>query len=482
MGSSTPNYGPRVVELGQPVPKGGGRYKVGSAYTVNGKTYTPQETNRYEITGTASWYGEDFHGRRTANGEIYDMEALTAAHTTLPLPCYARVTNPANGRSLVVRVNDRGPYVDDRVIDLSWAVASLLQIANAGTGRVNVQYLGPAPLDGNDKYERRMLASQPWAGPRVAYAASPAKALRAMNAGGWEVSSVETENAGGAFQLASSSPPVYGSRASMPSSSFAYTPPEAASSAPDYASPKKITARLASAMPPAQHPKQPPARKVTPPVRAVTQAPPVRAAARVAVAVARPASAKSRATTASAASTATPAAPQAVATGAPAKPKPATPQAVSTAAPAKPKPVTPQVVVAAAPPQPQFGTQSTAKTALLLTPAKAALARTTALQPPARPVALPVAQPKPPALAASKSAQSYYIEAGIFAERATADRLAAILTEIAPTAVELTTKGTRIVHRLRLGPFTEDAAANNLIARIRGAGLRDARLLTTSGI
>jgi rare lipoprotein A len=170
--------GPRIVELGQPVPKGGGMYKVGAPYRLNGQTYVPREVSRYDTQGIASWYGEMFHGRRTANGEIYDMEALTAAHPTLPLPSLARVTNLENGRSLVVRVNDRGPYARGRAIDLSWAVASLLQVRAAGTAPVRIQYLGPAPLNGDDSYERQVLARQPWAGPRVGFAGSPAKAMR----------------------------------------------------------------------------------------------------------------------------------------------------------------------------------------------------------------------------------------------------------------------------------------------------------------
>jgi rare lipoprotein A len=170
--------GPRIVELGQPVPKGGGIYKVGAPYRLNGQLYVPEEVRRYDTTGMASWYGEMFHGRRTANGEIYDMEALTAAHPTLPMPSLARVTNLQNGRSLVVRVNDRGPYVRGRAIDLSWAVASLLQVRIAGTAPVRIQYLGPAPISGDDSYERKVLAHQPWAGPRVGFAASPAKAVR----------------------------------------------------------------------------------------------------------------------------------------------------------------------------------------------------------------------------------------------------------------------------------------------------------------
>jgi rare lipoprotein A len=170
--------GPRIVPLGQPAPKGGGVYKVGSAYQINGQVYAPREVATYRREGIASWYGELFHGRRTANGEIFDMEALTAAHPTLPIPSYVRVTNRQNGRWLVLRVNDRGPYAHNREIDLSWASASLLGIANAGTGPVEVEYLGRAPLDGNDSYERNTLARQPWAGARVAFAPSPAKAFR----------------------------------------------------------------------------------------------------------------------------------------------------------------------------------------------------------------------------------------------------------------------------------------------------------------
>ena len=173
------SLGPRVVALGQPVPRGGGVYKVGSAYAVNGQVFTPREVSHYSRTGTASWYGELFHGRRTANGEIFDMEALTAAHPTLPLPSYVRVTNQRNGRSLVLRVNDRGPYARNREIDLSWAAATLLDIAAAGTGPVQVDYLGPAPLNGDDSYERRVLARQPWAGSRIAFARSPARAMLA---------------------------------------------------------------------------------------------------------------------------------------------------------------------------------------------------------------------------------------------------------------------------------------------------------------
>jgi len=148
--SSEQTLSKRVVALGQPVPKGGGRYKVGSPYKITDPSY--------DRVGIASWYGEMFHGRYTANGEIYDMNALTAAHTTLPLPSYARVTNLQNGRSLVLRVNDRGPYAHDRIIDLSRRSAQALGFERNGTARVRVQYIGGAPLNGDDSLERQVYA------------------------------------------------------------------------------------------------------------------------------------------------------------------------------------------------------------------------------------------------------------------------------------------------------------------------------------
>jgi rare lipoprotein A len=147
----------RVVSSGQSVPKGGGHYMVGQPYNIAGKTYIPKEDPQYAKVGTASWYGEDFHGRETANGEIYDLDAVTAAHPTMPLPSYARVTNLENGRSITVRVNDRGPFVDNRIIDVSRTVARKLDFENDGTAQVRVEYVGPAPLEAND--EKVLLAS-----------------------------------------------------------------------------------------------------------------------------------------------------------------------------------------------------------------------------------------------------------------------------------------------------------------------------------
>lgn len=140
---------PRVAD-GAKVPKGGGRYMLGKPYQVKGKTYVPKEEAAYNRSGLASWYGSAFHGRLTANGEVYDQMHLSAAHPTFPLPSYARVTNVDTGSSVIVRVNDRGPYHPGRIIDVSNKAADLLDIKRKGTASVNVQYVGKAPLDGHD--------------------------------------------------------------------------------------------------------------------------------------------------------------------------------------------------------------------------------------------------------------------------------------------------------------------------------------------
>src|SRR3954469_25469770 len=156
-----PKYGvsssPRVVAFGDPVPKGGGTYRVGKPYTVGGRVYMPEEDVNYREEGLASWYGDDFHGRQTANGEVFDMEALTAAHPTLPMPCYARVTNLSNGKSLIVRVNDRGPYHGNRLIDVSNKAAELLEFKGNGVAHVRVEYVARAPLEGSD--DRQLMAT-----------------------------------------------------------------------------------------------------------------------------------------------------------------------------------------------------------------------------------------------------------------------------------------------------------------------------------
>ena len=163
---------PRVAG-GRSLPKGGGVYKVGRPYRVAGRWYVPSEDRTYDRTGVASWYGVSFHGRRTSNGEIYNMYALTAGHPTMALPSYAYVTNLQNGHTILVRVNDRGPYVNDRLIDLSWQSARTLGFNRLGLARVRVRYAGRAPLDGNDGAERRHLAGMDWNGGNVNVASAP---------------------------------------------------------------------------------------------------------------------------------------------------------------------------------------------------------------------------------------------------------------------------------------------------------------------
>ena len=130
------------------VPPNAGVYKIGQPYQVDNIWYYPREQPDYDETGIASWYGPTFYGHHTANGEMYDGNQLTAAHKTLPMPVNVRVTNLENGKSLVVRVNDRGPYARGRIIDLSKRAAELLDVVETGTARVRVTYLGRADING----------------------------------------------------------------------------------------------------------------------------------------------------------------------------------------------------------------------------------------------------------------------------------------------------------------------------------------------
>jgi rare lipoprotein A len=141
---------PRVVADGQEVPHGGGKYLVGHPYMVAGRMYYPGERKHYTAVGYASWYGDAFHGRRTANGEIFDRNSISAAHPTMPLPSYARVTNLRNHYSMIVRVNDRGPFAPGRIMDVSRRVADLLDFRRTGTTMVKVEYVGRASLEGSN--------------------------------------------------------------------------------------------------------------------------------------------------------------------------------------------------------------------------------------------------------------------------------------------------------------------------------------------
>jgi rare lipoprotein A len=135
-----------------------GMYKVGQPYTVAGEVYTPSENYSYDQTGIASWYGPGFDGKRTANGEVFDTSELTAAHPTLPMPSLVRVTNLENGRSVVVRINDRGPFAAGRIIDLSQRAAQLLGFEQNGTAKVRVTILAPESKSIADAAKKRYSA------------------------------------------------------------------------------------------------------------------------------------------------------------------------------------------------------------------------------------------------------------------------------------------------------------------------------------
>jgi rare lipoprotein A len=248
-----PKYGvassARVVEEGQPIPKGGGVYRVGKPYTVAGREYVPHEDVNYSVSGLASWYGEDFHGRYTANGEIFDMNSISAAHPTLPLPSYVRVTNLGNHKSIVVRVNDRGPYVGDRLIDVSVKTAKLLGFYGHGLTKVKVDYIGRAPLEGSD--DRKLMATLrenvPAEGSPVQVASNkpyaplffnnqrlaklpprvqpPTDRPYQMGEGPHEVASVKPAPQAGTIELAAASKPLENAaRARQPSPVSAYAP------------------------------------------------------------------------------------------------------------------------------------------------------------------------------------------------------------------------------------------------------------------
>jgi rare lipoprotein A len=156
--------GPPVVNDPAPIVAGTMR-----PYQVRGRWYRPEEQPRYDERGLASWYGDQHHGRPTATGERFDMNALTAAHKTLPLPGLVEVTNLANGEKIVVRINDRGPFVEGRIIDLSRAAADSLGLRGSGVGEVRVRYLGPAPrLGGGSRLQQARVQPPPEIAPASA--------------------------------------------------------------------------------------------------------------------------------------------------------------------------------------------------------------------------------------------------------------------------------------------------------------------------
>jgi rare lipoprotein A len=173
---------PPVAEVAVPIERATGEYKIGKPYNVRGIWYYPKVDYGYRETGIASWYGPGFHGKRTANGEIYDQMELTAAHRTLPMPSMVRVTNLENGRSLVVRVNDRGPFKNGRIIDLSYRAAQLLDTVATGTAKVTVEILDAEsrPLAVIAR-SREAARHAPQAVPTVAVVSAPLEPVSALS-------------------------------------------------------------------------------------------------------------------------------------------------------------------------------------------------------------------------------------------------------------------------------------------------------------
>lgn len=165
--SSSPKVSPTVGTAGL----GKGVYKVGKPYQVDGIWYYPKQDLNYDETGIASWYGEQFHGRYTANGEVFDLNGLTAAHHTLPMPSIVQVTNLENGRSLTLRVNDRGPFAGARIIDVSRQAAQLLGFERNGTAKVRVRLLQGETLQAQAVARRNGVEEVPGGPVEVAQAA-----------------------------------------------------------------------------------------------------------------------------------------------------------------------------------------------------------------------------------------------------------------------------------------------------------------------
>jgi rare lipoprotein A len=174
---------PRVTKAKFPK-RGGGRIMPEKPYVVRGVTYRPVSGPGYVERGESSWYGQDFHGRRTANGEIFGAYYLTAASPVLPIPSYARITNLENGRSVMVRINDRGPYMQGRIVDVSYQVAEILGYRAKGSAQVEVRYVAPAPLNVDDtkmlmasvnrltKLEQQQASQPVWQGPEIVMASA----------------------------------------------------------------------------------------------------------------------------------------------------------------------------------------------------------------------------------------------------------------------------------------------------------------------
>jgi rare lipoprotein A len=226
-----PKYATRGGGAPGAAPTAPGGYKVGQPYQVAGIWYVPREQPNYDETGIASWYGDAFQMKATANGEVFDMNQLSAAHTTLPLPSIVEVTNLENGKTLRVRVNDRGPFVGNRIIDLSHAAAQELGYDRKGLARVRVKYVGPAPLAGPEAGVRYAEARPAPAAP-VAAAAASAMPIAVAPAESIQVATLAPP---APVKATAALPPLTGAALGSPATSAAVAPStQAAPSAPAY--------------------------------------------------------------------------------------------------------------------------------------------------------------------------------------------------------------------------------------------------------
>lgn len=411
--SSTPKTAARNPDDGR------GSYRIGKPYVIDGKTYYPAEDFNYSETGIASWYGPGFHGRNTANGEVYDQEQVSAAHKTLPLPTIVRVTNLDNGRSVIARVNDRGPFVSGRIIDMSKGGAHELGLDQTGTARVRVEVM---------RRETEIV-----------------KAV-AINGGG-----VGDQMA--ALSNPSSLPPSSPSPSSPPNVLDTTLGPVIASAPRPANAPPPSPPQLVSASQPIWSPGDPP------PPKGLSYGPMVVSSDPQTPAPPAPPTGSYSSQVIS-----TPIAPP------PLQPQP--PQAAWS----KPVQSTPNQAVQLAPPPSTLGNQAAA-----LPPPQVApqVVSPPVVSPPvvSPPVVSPPPQPFSPSSAPLGGSGQIYVQAGAFSQFDNAEKVRVQLSQYGAASVSPVQANGRELYRVRLGPLASMQAADALRGQVLQAGYRDARVV-----
>ena len=408
-------------------------YKIGKPYQVDGAWYYPKADYDYDETGIASWYGPGFHGGNTANGEIYDQTALTAAHKTLPMPSLVRVTNLENGRSIVVRINDRGPFVNNRIIDMTQRGAQLLGFDMNGTAKVRVQVL---------KEESMILAAQ------------------ASQQGGDNVPPPPAASPAGA--VASSALPPTGSQASASAASASGSSASAPLASTSSASTSSASTSTSSAASSSSAPPSPIQSKAGP----ITSPPPKPSAPPTTVS----STALPKTQTAPATSPApSPAVTQTAALPPATTPKPTTAAPTATA-------VKPAVTATPLPSASQTASSAAAPakpTATAATPATTAPTKTTAIgqasnvpKPDGKVTVQPV-----------KGNSNIYIQAGAFLHQSNAEQLSSKLGALATSKVTQVKLGQQTFFRVRLGPIASVEKADELLQQVIDDGNPQARIV-----